>query len=177
MIIGDNEHAARVIALECGILNLDEDFNNEAVVEQGIFKKYSPEERTAAKKIIGLSMGIQGTTVAKESTNTVTLVIYFCGDSFELEKIVKKTLIFNTFSSVKSSISLTLGNWRRTNLGFIQEQDVFNNSKFTIVFQLVMVGLEKWFINCQYREANWGQCGACIGLAALSWSTALALQV
>ena len=44
-------------------------------------------------------------------------------------EIVKETLIFNTFSSVKSSISLTIGNWRRTNLGVIQEQDVFNNSK------------------------------------------------
>ena len=47
MITGDNEHAARVIALECGIPNLDEDFNNEAIVEQGIFKKYSPKERAA----------------------------------------------------------------------------------------------------------------------------------
>ena len=47
MITGDNEHAARVIALECGIPNLDEDLNNEAIVEHGIFKKYSPEERIA----------------------------------------------------------------------------------------------------------------------------------
>ena len=45
---GDNEHAARVIALECRIPNLDEDFNNEAVIEQGIFKKYSLEERTSS---------------------------------------------------------------------------------------------------------------------------------
>ncbi|KAL0003796.1 hypothetical protein SO802_011357 [Lithocarpus litseifolius] len=93
MITGDNEHAARVIALECGIPNLDEDFNNEAVVEQGIFKKYSPEERTAC------------------------------------------------------------------------------------LIHLVMAGLEKWFVNCQYQEADWGQWGACIGVAAMSWSTALALQV
>ena len=34
MITGDNEHAARVIALECGIPNLDENFKNEAVVEE-----------------------------------------------------------------------------------------------------------------------------------------------
>ena len=47
MITGDNEHAARVIALECGIPNLGENFNNEVVVEQRIFKKCSPEERTA----------------------------------------------------------------------------------------------------------------------------------
>ena len=89
---------------------------------------------------------------------------------------MKETLIFYTFSFVKSSISLTLGNWRRTNLGVIQEQ-VLITLRFTIVFQLVMVGLEKWFVNCQYREADWGQWGACIGLATLSWSTALALQV
>ena len=44
MITSDNEHAARVIALECGIPNLDEDLNNGAVVERGIFKKYSPKE-------------------------------------------------------------------------------------------------------------------------------------
>ena len=48
---------------------------------------------------------------------------------FGVCEIVKETLIFNTFSSVKSSISLTLGNRRRTNLGVIQEQDIFNNSK------------------------------------------------
>ena len=89
MITGDNEHVARVIALECGIPNLDEDFNNEAVVEQGIFKKYSLEERTACMNdvIIGLSMGIQGTELAKESTNIVILVIYFYGDNFELENV------------------------------------------------------------------------------------------
>ena len=48
MITGDNEHEARVIALECGIPNLDEDLNNEAVVEQRIFKKYSLKERIAS---------------------------------------------------------------------------------------------------------------------------------
>jgi len=38
MITSDNEHAIRVIAFECGIPNLDEDFNNEAIVEQEFSK-------------------------------------------------------------------------------------------------------------------------------------------
>ena len=48
MIIGDDEHTARVIAFECGIPNLNGDLNNEAVVEQRIFKKYSLKERIAS---------------------------------------------------------------------------------------------------------------------------------
>ena len=62
-------------------------------------------------------------------------------------EIVKETLIFNTFSSVKSSICLTLGNWRRTNLGVIQEQDVFNNSKVYHSFSTSDGGLRE--VVCQ----------------------------
>ena len=64
-----------------------------------------------------------------------------------MREIVKETLIFNTFSSVKSSISLTLGNWRRTNLGVIQEQDVFNNSKVYHSFSASDGGLRE--VVCQ----------------------------
>ena len=44
MIIGDNVQTARAIALECKILNPDEDLDNEAIVEGVQFWNYSPEK-------------------------------------------------------------------------------------------------------------------------------------
>ncbi|KAK3200631.1 hypothetical protein Dsin_024046 [Dipteronia sinensis] len=116
MITGDNVHTARAIAIECGILNPDEDLASEAVVEGVEFRDYSTEERMAKienirvmarsspfdkllmvqslkqkghvvavtgdgntdapalkEADIGLSMGIQGTEVAKESSDIVIL--------------------------------------------------------------------------------------------------------
>ncbi|KAB1227470.1 putative calcium-transporting ATPase 13, plasma membrane-type [Morella rubra] len=116
MITGDNMHTARAIAIECGILNPEEDLDNEAVVEGVNFRNYSHEERMekinkirvmarsspfdkllmvqylkqkghvvavtgdgtndapALKEAdIGLAMGIQGTEVAKESSDIVIL--------------------------------------------------------------------------------------------------------
>uniref|UniRef100_A0A7N2MY40 Calcium-transporting ATPase n=1 Tax=Quercus lobata TaxID=97700 RepID=A0A7N2MY40_QUELO len=116
MITGDNVHTAKAIALECKILNPNDDLGNEAVVEGVHFRNYSPEERMekidkilvmarsspfdkllmvqclkqkghvvavtgdgtndapALKEAdIGLSMGIQGTEVAKESSDIVIL--------------------------------------------------------------------------------------------------------
>ncbi|KAE8729679.1 Calcium-transporting ATPase 9, plasma membrane-type [Hibiscus syriacus] len=115
MITGDNVFTAKAIAIECGILQPDEDLN-EAVIEGVQFRNYSPEERMekineirvmarsspfdkllmvqclkqnghvvavtgdgtndapALKEAdIGLSMGIQGTEVAKESSDIVIL--------------------------------------------------------------------------------------------------------
>ncbi|OAY42126.1 calcium-transporting ATPase 12, plasma membrane-type [Manihot esculenta] len=46
MITGDNPHVARAIAIECGILNPEED-NEKAVVEGVGFRNYSAEERMA----------------------------------------------------------------------------------------------------------------------------------
>lgn len=116
MVTGDNLHTATAIAIECGILNLDDATNDEVVVEGVKFRSYTPEERL--EKIgnirvmarsspfdkllmvqclknqghvvavtgdgtndapalheadIGLSMGIQGTEVAKESSDIVIL--------------------------------------------------------------------------------------------------------
>ncbi|RDX92578.1 Calcium-transporting ATPase 12, plasma membrane-type, partial [Mucuna pruriens] len=116
MITGDNVHTARAIASECGILDPNEELDEEAVVEGFQFRNYSPEERMdkidkikvmarsspfdkllmvqclkqkghvvavtgdgtndapALKEAdIGLSMGIQGTEVAKESSDIVIL--------------------------------------------------------------------------------------------------------
>ncbi|XP_022965553.1 putative calcium-transporting ATPase 13, plasma membrane-type [Cucurbita maxima] len=117
MVTGDNLHTATAIAIECGILNPDDDATNSEVVVEGVkFRNYTPEERL--EKIgnirvmarsspfdkllmvqclknqghvvavtgdgtndapalheadIGLSMGIQGTEVAKESSDIVIL--------------------------------------------------------------------------------------------------------
>ncbi|BAT72729.1 hypothetical protein VIGAN_01016200 [Vigna angularis var. angularis] len=116
MITGDNVHTARAIASECGILEPNEEFDEEAVVEGCQFRNYSAEERMdkidrirvmarsspfdkllmvqclkhkgevvavtgdgtndapALKEAdIGLSMGIEGTEVAKESSDIVIL--------------------------------------------------------------------------------------------------------
>uniref|UniRef100_A0A6N2KW23 Calcium-transporting ATPase n=1 Tax=Salix viminalis TaxID=40686 RepID=A0A6N2KW23_SALVM len=116
MITGDNVHTARAIAIECGILNPEQDMQNGAVVEGVEFRNYSPEDRMARidnilvmarsspfdkllmvqclkekghvvavtgdgtndaaalkEADVGLSMGIQGTEVAKESSDIVIL--------------------------------------------------------------------------------------------------------
>lgn len=115
MITGDNVFTAKAIAIECGILQPNEDMS-EAVIEGVKFRNYSPEERMAKiNKIrvmarsspfdkllmvqclkqeghvvavtgdgtndapalkeadIGLSMGTQGTEVAKESSDIIIL--------------------------------------------------------------------------------------------------------
>ncbi|KAK9146561.1 hypothetical protein Sjap_006464 [Stephania japonica] len=116
MITGDNVFTARAIAIECGILDAEQEHNEDAVVEGVEFRNYTHEERM--KKVdricvmarsspfdkllmvqclkekghvvavtgdgtndapalkeadIGLSMGIQGTEVAKESSDIIIL--------------------------------------------------------------------------------------------------------
>ncbi|KAF5176316.1 Calcium-transporting atpase [Thalictrum thalictroides] len=116
MITGDNIFTAKAIAIECGILEVDMESNNEMVVEGVEFRNYTDEERMekvdricvmarsspfdkllmvqclkrkghvvavtgdgtndapALKEAdIGLAMGIQGTEVAKESSDIVIL--------------------------------------------------------------------------------------------------------
>ncbi|OVA05375.1 Cation-transporting P-type ATPase [Macleaya cordata] len=116
MITGDNVFTARAIAIECGILDANEELSTGVVVEGVEFRNYDEEERMLkVEKIcvmarsspfdkllmvqclkkkghvvavtgdgtndapalkeadIGLSMGIQGTEVAKESSDIVIL--------------------------------------------------------------------------------------------------------
>ncbi|XP_017247687.1 calcium-transporting ATPase 9, plasma membrane-type isoform X2 [Daucus carota subsp. sativus] len=116
MVTGDNLQTARAIALECGILQSDEDATVPNIIEGKTFREYSEADRLiAAEKIsvmgrsspndklllvqalrknghvvavtgdgtndapalheadIGLAMGIQGTEVAKESSDIIIL--------------------------------------------------------------------------------------------------------
>ncbi|KAJ6381172.1 hypothetical protein OIU77_029958 [Salix suchowensis] len=77
MVTGDNPQTAKAIALECGILSSAEDAVEPYVIEGRVFRNYSDAEREKiAEKIladIGLSMGIQGTEVAKESSDIIIL--------------------------------------------------------------------------------------------------------
>ncbi|KAG5250551.1 calcium-transporting ATPase 12, plasma membrane-type [Salix suchowensis] len=102
MITGDNIFTAKAIAVECGILELKSQVDKEEVVEGAVFRNYTDEQRMervdkirvmarqkghvvavtgdgtndapALKEAdIGLSMGIQGTEVAKESSDIVIL--------------------------------------------------------------------------------------------------------
>lgn len=116
MVTGDNIFTAKAIATECGILKLDQDTSNGAVIEGSEFRNYTSKERIekvdkiavmarsspfdklllvqclrqkghvvavtgdgtndapALKEAdIGLSMGIQGTEVAKQSSDIVVL--------------------------------------------------------------------------------------------------------
>ncbi|KAM3327921.1 hypothetical protein P3S68_033383 [Capsicum galapagoense] len=82
MITGDNVFTAKAIATECGILHPNQEVDEGAVIEACLRKKGhvvavtgdGTNDAPALKEAdIGLSMGIQGTEVAKESSDIVIL--------------------------------------------------------------------------------------------------------
>ncbi|KAG0466022.1 hypothetical protein HPP92_020186 [Vanilla planifolia] len=96
MVTGDNLQTAKAIALECGILHSEEEAIEPTLIEGKVFRAYSEKAREeVAEKIsghvvavtgdgtndapalneadIGLAMGIEGTEVAKESSDIIIL--------------------------------------------------------------------------------------------------------
>ncbi|KAJ8632828.1 hypothetical protein MRB53_026164 [Persea americana] len=100
----------------------------------------------------------------------VLLTLQFKGQSiFGVAERVRNTLIFNTFVLCQV--------FNEFNARKLEKRNVFNgihkNRLFigivamTIVLQVVMVELLKKFANTE--RLSWGQWGACIGIAAVSW--------
>ncbi|RLN33836.1 calcium-transporting ATPase 8, plasma membrane-type-like [Panicum miliaceum] len=77
MVTGDNVETAKAIALECGILDTKDAASEISVIEGKVFRDMSEAAREEiVEKItadIGLSMGISGTEVAKESSDIIIL--------------------------------------------------------------------------------------------------------
>ncbi|KAF2298472.1 hypothetical protein GH714_023698 [Hevea brasiliensis] len=237
MITGDNPHTARAIAIECGILNPQDDMDNKAVVEGVEFRNYSPEERIARiddirvmarsspfdkllmvqclkekghvvavtgdgtndapalkEADIGLSMGIQGTEVAKESsdiiilddnfTSVVTVLRWGRCVYNNIQKFIQFQLTVNIAALVINFVAAISSVFNEFNARKLEKRNIFNgihkNKLFlaiigiTIVLQVMMVELLKRFASTE--RLSWGQWGACIGIAAISWPIGCAVK-
>uniref|UniRef100_A0A2N9G615 Uncharacterized protein n=1 Tax=Fagus sylvatica TaxID=28930 RepID=A0A2N9G615_FAGSY len=210
MITGDNVHTARAIAFECKILNPHEDLDNEAVIEgKGHVVAVTGDGTNDAPALkeadIGLSMGIQGTEVAKESSDIVILDDNFASIvtvlkwgrcvytniqkflQFQLTVNVA-ALCINFVAAVSSgkvpltAVQLLWVNLIMDTLGALalatekptddlMEKSPVGRSKpliTTIMWRNLMAqAVYQRFANTE--RLDWGQWGACIGLAALSW--------
>uniref|UniRef100_A0A5B6YGK5 Calcium-transporting ATPase n=1 Tax=Davidia involucrata TaxID=16924 RepID=A0A5B6YGK5_DAVIN len=101
---------------------------------------------------------------------TVLLVLQFKGNSiFGVTEKVKDTLIFNSFVLCQVFNEFNARKLEKKNIfQGIQKNKLFLGIVgMTVVLQVVMVEFLKRFANTE--RLNWGQWGACIGIAALSW--------
>nr|POE66488.1 calcium-transporting atpase 12, plasma membrane-type [Quercus suber] len=101
---------------------------------------------------------------------TTLLVLQFKGKSiFGVNENVKNTLIFNTFVLCQVFNEFNARKLDKKNIfkGILKNKPFLAIVGITIVLQLVMVEFLNRFANTE--RLDWGQWGACIGLAALSW--------
>ncbi|KAL4596647.1 hypothetical protein ACB092_12G178200 [Castanea dentata] len=101
---------------------------------------------------------------------TTLLVLQFKGKFiFGVNENVKNTLIFNTFVLCQVFNEFNARKLEKKNIfkGILKNKLFLAIIGITIVLQLVMVEFLKKFANTE--RLNWGQWGACIGFAALSW--------
>ncbi|KAF5454670.1 hypothetical protein F2P56_024317, partial [Juglans regia] len=101
---------------------------------------------------------------------TIVLVLHFKGVSiFGVDKKVNSTLIFNSFVLFQVFNEFNARKLEKKNIftGLLTSKMFLAIIGITIVIQVIMVESLKRFANTQ--RLDWGQWGACIGLAALSW--------
>ncbi|RWR87968.1 Cation-transporting P-type ATPase [Cinnamomum micranthum f. kanehirae] len=100
----------------------------------------------------------------------VLLTLQFKGGSiFGVDERVRNTLIFNTFVLCQVFNEFNARKLEKRNVfkGIHKNRLFIGIVAMTIVLQVVMVELLKKFANTE--RLSWGQWGACIGIAAVSW--------
>ncbi|OVA03454.1 Cation-transporting P-type ATPase [Macleaya cordata] len=101
---------------------------------------------------------------------TVLLILQFKGTViFGVNEKVKDTLIFNTFVLCQVFNEFNARKLEKKNVfeGILKNKLFLGIVGITIVLQVVMVEFLKKFADTE--RLNWGQWGACIGIAAVSW--------
>ncbi|GAV57539.1 E1-E2_ATPase domain-containing protein/Cation_ATPase_C domain-containing protein/Cation_ATPase_N domain-containing protein/Hydrolase domain-containing protein [Cephalotus follicularis] len=104
---------------------------------------------------------------------TVLLTLQFGGESiFGVTEKVNDTLIFNTFVLCQVFNEFNARKLEKRNVfkGIHKNRLFLAIIGITIILQVVMVEFLKKFADTE--RLNWGQWGACIGLAAMSWPIA-----
>ncbi|KAJ7979970.1 Calcium-transporting ATPase [Quillaja saponaria] len=100
----------------------------------------------------------------------VLLTLQFKGESiFGVSEKVKDTLVFNTFVLCQVFNEFNARKLEKKNVfkGIHRNKLFLGILAITIVLQVVMVEFLKEFADTE--RLNWGQWGACIGIAAMSW--------
>ncbi|KAI3839370.1 hypothetical protein MKX03_032652 [Papaver bracteatum] len=100
----------------------------------------------------------------------VHLVLQFKGKTiFGVNEDVKNTIIFNTFVLCQVFDEFNARNLEKKNVfeGILENKLFLGIIGITVVLQVVMVEFLKNFANAE--RLNWGQWGACIGIAMVSW--------
>ncbi|XP_044468403.1 putative calcium-transporting ATPase 13, plasma membrane-type [Mangifera indica] len=100
----------------------------------------------------------------------VLLVLQFKGRSiFNVDEQIKNTLIFNTFVFCQIFNEFNARNLEKQNIfkGLHKNKLFIGIVGATVILQIVMVEFLNRFSNT--KRLNWGQWGACVGVASMSW--------